>query len=37
MLLAVLLVTDNEFQIVEATLVKERDSKSEDVHGLHTS
>jgi len=33
MLLAVLVVTDNEFQIVEAALVKEWDSKSEDVHG----
>ena len=37
MLLAVLVVTDNEFQIVGAALVKQQDSKSEDVRGRYRS
>ena len=37
MLLAVLVVTDNEFQIVGAALLKQLDSKSEDVCGRYRS
>ena len=37
MLIAVLVVTDNEFQTVGAALVKQYDSKSEDVRGRYRS
>jgi len=37
MLLEVLEVTDNEFRIPGAVLIKEWDTKSEDVHGRYRS